>query len=1320
MAGTREGEEELNMSEETLARVFAQLKPYSIDLLDLLQNPRRRKTAAAAASLSELTAFLRRAPSAVLQPCFDYTLFPLLMLLDASVQCRKGKTVNSVESLSNLEVSDSVSEGVLKCLETLLSKCPLSSVNQMIMVLKKLTSAAMLSHTEASEEFRTGTIKSFKAMILNIKPCSNNNNSCISCEKLLVPDTIVPIIGTGSEMRFRTDSDACLVGFLQSGEASPAVGHWLSLLLQTAEVEASRGHNGSSVLRKEAFLTLRILISKVGTADALAFFLPGIVSKISKPLYTSKTVLSGPSGSSASLEQAILALTEALTVVLSDHQNLPGLGPPRTREIPSSTESVLDMLRKLTDEVKSDGDSVRGLGPPWTGENGEGDGRQLVVKRSKEWIEQTGNNVDKMLQANFPHLSVHRSERVRKAVADGIKLLLSNCNQTLKQSKLMLLECLCVLACDESPIVSESAQDSLNSLFSRGESFLTEPEISDIFTRLVDKLPKVILGSEETVSVSHAKRLLALTFYAGPDFLINHLISSPANSTRFFDSISVSLNPNSQFSGSFSNLILSKPLSAGYLHSIAELKSGTRFNRSIINSTNGTERVPVTEIGNSNPGFGIGNWSSGFELPRVPPWFVGTNGEKLYGAVAGVLRLVGLSTIASKSGQKSSVNLSILIDILLDQFRKFTSQIRTKHFNNSGQITRETSVSVCIISEIIFGLSPQSLHSLSEIFKEKGNNKWCLKEGFNYGKDDIVVQCIGSVLNEYLSNEVWDPLVSEYELEFSLSFIRDITTLHQVIIEGIGIFSMVLGRDFTTSGFMQSSLYLLLRNLISSENQIRIASDSVLRVLAASSGHISVGEMVVRNGDYIVDSLCRQLRHLDMNRDVPAVLSSMLSFIGTAQHILPLLEEPMRAVSLELEVLGRQERPHLTVPFLKAVCEISKACKSESLDLPKESELFYENVISKVSTIEKFITKNDEKSDKVDITNEEYYNIDFWEEKLIKLNEIKRYRRIIGSLAESCLKSSVPLLSSLSDSISLLSLDIIENAVESIGNVESAHKTERKSKAGIMKAIDLLAFNEMNEDAREEDESDENRLLPAMNRLWPFLIICLKNKISVAVVKKCTKVITKSVQISGGDFFVRRFHTDGPHIFHLLTLSPFHRNPNSTDQTLILLPYRPNPNSQQTPISEISSVKIQMAVLDMIFDLVCDKRSKIALESVLKRVSGLVVGIACGNNNNSNKFGLRESALRALIGLMNIDEDLLWLLVADLYYSLNRNNNNDNMKLGSEWCGIEMLVPVPKDSKEFLCVQYGKWSSGFELDPSAVEFVFKRIQEGVGKYVVDK
>lgn len=110
------------------------------------------------------------------------------------------------------------------------------------------------------------------------------------------------------------------------------------------------------------------------------------------------------------------------------------------------------------------------------------------------------------------------------------------------------------------------------------------------------------------------------------------------------DALALSLSHKSVFAGSVDKLILAKPYSAAYLHSIAELKSGGG-NRRIVDS------IPSDVSGIS------GSLDRGdkkhlemvreyYELPRMPPWFVHVGGQKLYQALAGILRLVGLSIMA--------------------------------------------------------------------------------------------------------------------------------------------------------------------------------------------------------------------------------------------------------------------------------------------------------------------------------------------------------------------------------------------------------------------------------------------------------------------------------------------------------------------------------------------------------------------------------------------------------------------------------------------------------------------------------------------------
>ena len=45
--------------------------------------------------------------------------------------------------------------------------------------------------------------------------------------------------------------------------------------------------------------------------------------------------------------------------------------------------------------------------------------------------------------------------------------------------------------------------------------------------RLVNRLPKVVLGNEDSLAISQAQQLLVIIYYSGPEFLVDHLLQSP-------------------------------------------------------------------------------------------------------------------------------------------------------------------------------------------------------------------------------------------------------------------------------------------------------------------------------------------------------------------------------------------------------------------------------------------------------------------------------------------------------------------------------------------------------------------------------------------------------------------------------------------------------------------------------------------------------------------------------------------------------------------------------------------------------------------------
>lgn len=280
---------------------------------------------------------------------------------------------------------------------------------------------------------------------------------------------------------------------------------------------------------------------------------------------------------------------------------------------------------------------------------------------------------------------------------------------------------------------------------------------------------------------------------------------------KFMDAFALCLGQTSVFAGSLNNLLLARP--SGYLQSIAEM-------RGIISTySKGAEYVGTKNNKNQQP---VKHMQKIYELPQMPPWFVYVGSEKLYRALAGVLRLVGLASFAG-SGNEGS--LSVILDIPLAYLRKLISDIRAKEYNlesweswynrtGSGQLVRHASTAACILNEMIFGLSDQSINTIGSKF-QRASLKWQDIEGhganinnqsiklqkpmqektfwkvrWENGPRNYLIDCIGSILHEYLSPEIWNLPLDNTDPSFqfnggdealSLHFFKDNAMLYQEI-----------------------------------------------------------------------------------------------------------------------------------------------------------------------------------------------------------------------------------------------------------------------------------------------------------------------------------------------------------------------------------------------------------------------------------------------------------------------------------------------------------------------------------------------------------
>jgi len=174
-------------------------------------------------------------------------------------------------------------------------------------------------------------------------------------------------------------------------------------------------------------------------------------------------------------------------------------------------------------------------------------------------------------------------------------------------------------------------------------------------------------------------------------------------------------------------------------------------------------------------------------------------------------------------GKETAASLSLFVDILLDQFRRLSTELRDKDIykdglqrwymkSEAGQTLRQASSAVCMLNELMYGLSGQSFGMFLQLFNnrsaqmsrtvcQKNQLLACVKHngvtnerevwGFNEqkGTKDNILHCIGSILHEYVSPEVWDlPTEKDtelrlIELNLPLHFYRDTTALHTVIVD---------------------------------------------------------------------------------------------------------------------------------------------------------------------------------------------------------------------------------------------------------------------------------------------------------------------------------------------------------------------------------------------------------------------------------------------------------------------------------------------------------------------------------------------------------
>lgn len=98
-----------------------------------------------------------------------------------------------------------------------------------------------------------------------------------------------------------------------------------------------------------------------------------------------------------------------------------------------------------------------------------------------------------------------------------------------------------------------------------------------------------------------------------------------------------------------------------------------------------------------------------------------------------------------------------------------------------------------------------------------------------------------------------------------------------------------------------------------------------------------------------------------------------------------------------------------------------------------------------------------------------------------------------------------------------------------ISKVEHAYKSEKRTKEAIERQIHSSLFQDLQDITDASDGgSDENRLLPMMNKIWPYLVLCMKNRTSVVrflvFLESFVALISYSYLYLNGNLFIYSLH----------------------------------------------------------------------------------------------------------------------------------------------------------------------------------------------------
>ncbi|KAK9820989.1 hypothetical protein WJX81_002818 [Elliptochloris bilobata] len=477
------------------------------------------------------------------------------------------------------------------------------------------------------------------------------------------------------------------------------------------------------------------------------------------------------------------------------------------------------------------------------------------------------------------------------------------------------------------------------------------------------------------------------------------------------------------------------------------------------------------------------------------------------------------------------------------------------------------AAAVTATAEVLFGASPA--------WRPQGDGL----EGLNPSEQGLtrpaapeLEALAGLVLAEWVRKELWGvPTSAEAAGDApalpTLQELGQNALLARVLLEAVGAMARAAGPRFASSGrLLRPMLLPLLERLADPCPSVAASAAAAISSVCSHCGYAGLDGLVAGNADYVVDGLCRQLRHLDEHPRAPFLFAALLRRAGVAPALLPLLAEPARAAVRGLAITARRKRPAHTAAFLASLREICAGAGADAAAVAAGTKVAAMEVERQVaaaasaahaarggpasggsaggqSSIAKiaryFEGRRSQKEGRPGEgagdkgagaeaeAEDDQPQVEWGAAEWAAAGERRRHAHAAAVLAEAAYDVAGPLLMSPDLRVALLALEVGQLALVALRDTSAALDLHENRIAPLVRPKSSI----------EPVAPETPKLLPAVHVFWGTLAATLKDP-RIAVVERALAVLAAVAELSGS-FLARRLSAEAwPQMARLLREGP--------------------------------------------------------------------------------------------------------------------------------------------------------------------------------------